>query len=73
MIIKDVWLREIELINYCLCIEKNIEDINIIDSNLEKCKNYNNLIIKLNLKEEIINNFINLKVSWYFIFSLNKP
>ena len=46
------------IINDCINIEKNIEDINIINKNIKKLNSKNNINIKISLEEKEINDFL---------------
>ena len=47
----------ISVINDCISIENNINDISKINETIDKCKNNNKIKIKLYLNDEEINNF----------------
>ena len=53
----------ISFINDCITIENNIKDIIIINDNIKKCNNSNDIKIKFIPEEEGVNNFIkNIKI-----------
>ena len=60
-LINNDWIDNNKLsfnINNCINIEDNIKNINIINENIKKCKENNDINIEFNLDNEYIDNFI---------------